>query len=216
MAIKVVQEIDIDERTLTVSESNPKKLQSVFLLTDKEATVPLNQIQQLIFRQTENCNYPMVCTGLQVGGKWYGDRPDNGEYINPFTNQVVQVGQPEVPKKSIRFVETYQGIQVHLINWDASKLPDITFTQYAGISTDEYANWDQPDPEVDNWVFQSSNTLMAFANSIEVRYRKPDATIGYYQANVPAIEARQDGTRTYGFEGLTEEEVLRHFQIVTP
>lgn len=40
----------------------------------------------------------MVATGFEYGGKWYGDRPDDGTFENVFTGQTMQVnGDTVVP-----------------------------------------------------------------------------------------------------------------------
>lgn len=46
---------------------------------------------QLVFRHMVNSDKPMVITGISIGGKWYGDSPDDTPAINPFTGETTTV-----------------------------------------------------------------------------------------------------------------------------
>lgn len=211
--MKVVQEMDIDSRTVEISEGN--KLRSVFRLTNEEFTVPLNRNDiQLVFRTTENCNYPFVCTGIQYAGTWYGDRPDDGEFTNPITNEVIRV-QGTTPQLSLfQVVEGYQGLSVRLINFPVEdKYRHIVFTKIGGVSGGEV----EPQviegmvdgQQVQDVTYNLTNTLLAFSESIPVEFTMDGQT---YSAVIPRVNF-DNGLGTYAFVEKTADVVMSHFNV---
>ena len=124
--VTVIVEADLDKQTVNISDEN--KVGSMFLLTSQAVTIPTNQIKDLIFRKSQNSNYPMFCTGYKIGDDWYGDRPGDGVWINPLENnqKYQRTGETNVrytpttppPEKSegkrTRFIvkETNNGVQL--------------------------------------------------------------------------------------------------------
>lgn len=132
--MKVVQEINTDGLTITI---NGDKLSSNVIFTDKEATVPTNQVSNLVFRQLQNSNKIMVCTGIEVGGKWYGDRPDNGEYINPFTGETLYEGEKPLEKVQFLYKEGWNGNTIEIVRW-TSGTPSLEIKQIGGVHNEDY------------------------------------------------------------------------------
>ena len=62
-----------------------QKYEAELLFTDRtvQANIPINDMS-FLFRQLKNANRVMVCTGIFMGGKWYGDAPDNGPFTDVF------------------------------------------------------------------------------------------------------------------------------------
>ena len=169
--VTMIAEADLDKQTVTVSDEN--KVGSMFLLTPQECTVSARQIQNLIFRKSKNSNYLMFCTGFQYNQEWYGDRPDDGVWINPFENdqKYQRTGETDVrytpdPSKDkpnrLILQETYSGVQVIVEsrNDDLGSLPQLTDVTY---NMNPLGNLDSWEVFNDGSFYQkSTSTVLSF------------------------------------------------------
>lgn len=74
----------------TAEASKKQDTMDKIRFTAREAVVNLLiNDTQLLFRELEGSNRPMLLTGIKYEGVWYGDAPDGKQAINPFTNEVV-------------------------------------------------------------------------------------------------------------------------------
>lgn len=106
MAKQVVQGLNADGVTINIytsgdnvagnaTEAEPK-LQANVVFGNKEVTIGDFLLQdgslvKLVFRELVNGNRAMVATGFEYGGKWYGDRPDNGKFEDVFSGKTMLV-----------------------------------------------------------------------------------------------------------------------------
>lgn len=106
MTMKLTERLNVDGVTINIfnnpnnvaengSEDEPK-LQANVVFGSQEVTIGDFLLQdasvvKLIFRKLENGNRPMVATGFEYQGEWYGDRPDDGTFKDVFTNKVFKV-----------------------------------------------------------------------------------------------------------------------------
>lgn len=210
--ITVIQEMDLDEETIGVTEDN--KVQSMFILTDQELTVAANVIQQFIFRKAKNSNYLMFSTGFQFDNEWYGDRPDDGVYKDPFTNKyyerkgnVVTEYVPPKPdiqpvnKAALIFEETWQGVKVRLANlngFDMGSVPYLKNITYNGNNLGS-ANWVA---EGNEFVFNSSTTAVNFQSVANVTFTYNGVK---YVGTLPKI-ADNGGLGTFAFYGKEADD----------
>lgn len=155
--VTVIVEADLDNQTVNVSDDH--KVSSMFLLTSQEITIPANQIQNLIFRKSKNSNFPMFCVGYQVGNDWYGDRPDDGIWLNPFENNQKYQRTGEV---DTRYVENLTITSVELqTNMSDNPNPndlrfDVRFSD--GYSTTGYLNQSDLPSSVAEYNSRIANT----------------------------------------------------------
>lgn len=176
--MKIAQDINVDNVTITIStdSTGTPKLNSNVLFTDKELTVPPSQIQLLLFRQLANSNNVMVCTGFQYGNEWYGDRPDNGAYRNPFTNTVEYVGEKPVLKPKVVVQETWQGIQLSFIGVPqnvANIYKTLNNVSWNIQSNDESLIGLENSSEIDSAVdihFQSTKTIVSYVDEFNLTF----------------------------------------------
>ena len=175
--VTVIVEADLDNQTVNVSDDH--KVGSMFLLTSQEVTIPANQIQNLIFRKSKNSNYPMFCTGYQVGDDWYGDRPDDGVWLNPFENnqKYQRTGETDV-----RYVENLTITSVELqTNMSDNQNPndlkfDIRFSD--GYSTSGYLNQSDLPSSVAEYNSRIANTqgTVTHSNGSSYEFTYPTIT----------------------------------------
>ena len=171
--VTVIVEADLDNQTVNVSDDH--KVGSMFLLTSQEVTIPTRQIENLIFRKAKNSNFPMFCTGYQVGNDWYGDRPDDGIWLNPFENNQKYQRTGEV---DTRYVENLTITSVEL-QTNMSDIPnpndlkfDVRFSD--GYSTIGYLRQSDLPSSVAEYNSRIANTqgtvTHANGNSYEFTY----------------------------------------------
>ena len=197
----VIQDIDVDNNTTEIKNNS---LKSNLILTDREATVPISAIQQLIFRETENCNYPMVCTGILVDNVWYGDRPDEGKFTNPFTGQVITVGNP-TPELILQ--EDWSGLKLILNNWNSElKVQEFGVLNIGGLQPADLIQESD-----NNYVYQLSSAAITFQDEIELHIRFSDNIHRMAYVNRTNFE---DGLSAFALTGTTVEEILSKFQII--
>lgn len=188
--IKVLQTTDVDNKTILFKEEGgDMSLSSKLLLSDQELTVGSNNISTFVFRKTINCNYLMLCTGFLVGNTWYGDRPDDGNFTDPFTGKVMQRSNGEVseyvPEVKSQFViqETWQGLKLYLVNMPnvfANKTPVFTNFTYNGNRVEDTNNWIKESDNV--YRFDSSNTYVNYQNVAKVTFTLDGTN---YSADIP-------------------------------
>lgn len=183
--ITVVQESDLDKESVVVDGAG--KISSRVIFTDKEVTVNMSQAESILFRQLVNVNedstVKMVATGVLVGGKWYGDRPDEGVYIDPFNNmKEITVGNPApVEHRSIiRVTETYQGQIIEFLNVP-NTFDVVTFQNVGNIHSDELLSAETISSDVGNsYKFTSSNTSVAYTESFEIKFTDSNQMVYTY------------------------------------
>lgn len=197
----VIQYVDVDNNTTEIKD---KLLKSNFILTDREATVPINSIQQLIFRETENCNYPMVCTGILVDNVWYGDRPDEGKFTNPFTGQVITVGNP-TPELILQ--EDWSGLKLILNNWNS----DLRVQQFGNGNVGGLQPANLIQESDNNYVYKLSSVAVNYQDETELHIRFSDNIHRMAYVNRTNFE---NGLSAFALTGTTVEEILSKFQII--
>ena len=204
--VTVIVEADLDKQTVNISDEN--KVGSMFLLTPQEVTIPANQIQNLIFRKSKNSNYPMFCTGFQYNQEWYGDRPDDGIWINPFENmqKYQRTGETDVrytlepsEDKPNRLIvkETYSGVQVIVEskNDDLGTLPQLTDVTYNGNNLGEVSAWEAL-PDGTGFFVQTSATVLSYQNSAVLEFTYNEHR---YRVTLPKV-ADEGGAGTFAIE----------------
>ena len=175
--VTLIVEADLDNQTVNVSDDH--KVGSMFLLTPQEVTIPANQIQNLIFRKSQNSNFPMFCTGYQVGNDWYGDRPDDGIWLNPFENNQKYQRTGEV---DTRYVENLTITSVALqTNMSDKPNPDelafdVRFSD--GYSTTGYLNQSDLPSSVAEYNSRIANTqgTVTHSNGSSYKFTYPTIT----------------------------------------
>lgn len=202
--MKVAQDIDVDNKTTEVKDN---KIVSKLILTDREAIVPVSAISHLIFRETDNCDYPMLCTGILVNGVWYGDRPDDGQFTNPFTGQVVTVGN-SAPRVALRVEETYSGVQIVFENW--GKDPKLTRFYIQGVLAEAPRLVSSTNG---TYVYRISSTRMAFSNQIYCMFHFNNQTNEYYESNMPRVKF-ENSLGHYEYSGTSVDEVISQLLFV--
>lgn len=203
--VTVIVEADLDKQTVNISDEN--KVGSMFLLTPQEVTIPANQIQNLIFRKSKNSNYPMFCTGFQYNQEWYGDRPDDGVWINPFENmqKYQRTGETDVrytPEPSedkpnrLILKETYSGVQVIVEskNDDLGSLPQLTDVTYNGNNLGNLDSWKALNDG--SFYQQSSTTVLNFQSSAVLEFTYNEHR---YRVTLPKV-ADDGGAGTFAIE----------------
>ena len=215
--VTVILEDDLDKQTVNISDEH--KVGSMFLLTPQEVTIPGNQIsnlQNLIFRKSKNSNYPMFCTGFQHNKEWYGDRPDDGVWINPFENmqKYQRTGETDVPytptqeDKPHRFIvkETYSGVQVILESiYDyIGVIPTLTDVTYNGNNLGEVSAW-EASPDHTIFTVQTGTTVLSYQNSAVLEFTY---YYGRYRVILPKV-ADEGGAGTFAVE------LARHYRLHT-
>ena len=218
--VTVILEDDLDKQTVNISDEH--KVGSMFLLTPQEVTIPGNQIsnlQNLIFRKSKNSNYPMFCTGFQSNQEWYGDRPDDGVWINPFENmqKYQRTGETDVPytptqeDKPHRFIvkETYSGVQVILESiYDyIGVIPTLYDVTYNGNNLGEVSAW-EASPDHTIFTVQTGTTVLSYQNSAVLEFTY---YYGRYRVILPKV-ADEGGAGTFAVE-LTNG--LRFHTVIT-
>ena len=204
--VTVIVEADLDKQTVNISDEN--KVESMFLLTPQEVTIPANQIQNLIFRKSKNSNYPMFCTGFQYNQEWYGDRPDDGIWINPFENmqKYQRTGETDVrytlepsEDKPNRLIvkETYSGVQVIVEskNDDLGALPQLTDVTYNGNNLGEVSAWEAL-PDATGFFVQTSATVLSYQSSAILEFTYNEHR---YRVTLPKV-ADEGGAGTFAIE----------------
>lgn len=117
--IKICCDTDLDGTTVREGQG---KVHSKLLLTSKTVVVDASDVTNLIFRQTNNSNALMLCTGYQIGEDWHGDRVGDGVWSNPFDGKKYQrTGTNEeeyieTRKPIVIFVNTAAGAEVRITN----------------------------------------------------------------------------------------------------
>lgn len=203
--VTVIVEADLDKQTVNISGEN--KVGSMFLLTPQEVTIPANQIQNLIFRKSKNSNYPMFCTGFQYNQEWYGDRPDDGVWINPFENmqKYQRTGETDVrytPEPSedkpnrLILKETYSGVQVIVEskNDDLGSLPQLTDVTYNGNNLGNLDSWKALNDG--SFYQQSSATVFSYQSSATLEFTYNEHR---YRVTLPKV-ADEGGAGTFAVE----------------
>ncbi len=204
--VTVIVEADLDKQTVNISDEN--KVGSMFLLTPQEVTIPANQIQNLIFRKSKNSNYPMFCTGFQYNQEWYGDRPDDGVWINPFENmqKYQRTGETDVrytpdtsEDKPNRLIvkETYSGVQVIVEskNDDLSTLPSLENVTFQGNSLGNLDSWVALS-DGGGFYQQSSATVLSYQDSAILEFTYNEHR---YRVTLPKV-ADEGGAGTFAIE----------------
>lgn len=214
--VTVIVEADLDKQTVNVSDDH--KVGSMFLLTPQEVTIPANQIQNFIFRKSQNSNSPMFCTGYQVGNDWYGDRPGDGVWINPLENnqKYQRTGETNVrytpttppPEESegkrTRFIvkETNNGVQLIVESSadDVSTLPSFEDVTYNGTNLDfsTGSSWEllSSNSEYATYYLQSSTKVLSNESSAVLEF---SCNGQHYRVGLSRV-AYEDGAGTYAIE----------------
>ena len=209
--VTVIVEADLDNQTVNVSDDH--KVGSMFLLTSQAITIQPTSLRNLIFRKSKNSNYPMFCTGYQVGDDWYGDRPDDGIWINPFENnqKYKRTGETDVrytpdtpqPKPSedkpnrLILKETYSGVQVIVESKtdDLSSLPSLENVTYNGSNLGDLNSWEALSDESGFYV-QSSATVLSYQSSAVLEFTYNEQR---YRVTLPKV-ADEGGVGTFAIE----------------
>lgn len=168
--VTVIIENDLDNRTVVVN--GDKKVRSTFMMTSEELTVPTSQLSQLIFRKADNSNALMFCTGYEKDGEWYGDRPSDGVWTNPFDGKDYERndGVDSVyEEREFRFlamlafeekdsgvlvkVQTAQSDEFSLDESDdfGGGLPPLKDVVYNGVSLGSPSTWTNPESMLFVW-----------------------------------------------------------------
>lgn len=205
--VNLLEKVEIDGTTVTF---NDNVLKSKLLFTDKEATVPSNSIEQFLFRELDNSNSIMACTGILVGGTWYGDRPDDGVYTNPFTSQVITRGNPPPEKVAFLMKETWQGNQIQLVRWSVNQ-PTLIVRKMGGVSGSDTEY--QPTQVIDTTLNgQPAKHYVYDLGSASVRFQQQEEMditldgVEYSTNSLPRL-AYEDSLGTFGVEGLSVDDV---------
>lgn len=189
----ILQDTDLDHSTARLNDKN--QVIAVTKFTDKEVTVPANQITNLLFRGLESSNRSMVCTGVELGGQWYGDRPDDGAYIDALDGMKIKYfGEPPAVKTQFIVKEGYQGLDIYITNIDDQ--PNFSVA-IQGIGNQGH-NWKREET-VKGYHLHSNSVRMAFSESLGVELFLPDGS--HYTAEVPRKEFN-NSLGTYMFEAV--------------
>lgn len=204
--MKIAQDIDVDGKTVVVEG---QKLQSNLVFSERELIVPGEAIQQLIFRQPTNSNAIMMCTGFQHNNEWYGDRPDDGVFQDPFAgktykreNGVVTEFTPPVRAQFI-VEETWGGLVLWLKNTGRTPdtLPAFTNFNYNGSTIGDIT-----------WTQEDANTLVSRLSFTGVSYTDPvsvsltlDGTV--HNLSMPKV-ADNGGPATFMIEANSFTELF--------
>lgn len=209
--ITVIVEADLDNQTVKVSDDH--KVGSMFLLTSQAITIPPTGLRNLIFRKSKNSNFPMFCTGYQLDEDWYGDRPDDGIWINSFENnqKYKRTGETDVrytpdtpqPKPSedkpnrLILKETYSGVQVIVEskNDDLGSLPSLENVTYNGNNLGEVSAWEAL-PDATGFFVQTSATVLLNQNSATLEFTYNEHR---YRVTLPKV-ADDGGAGTFAIE----------------
>lgn len=165
--MKIAQDIDVDGKTVVVEG---QKLQSNLVFSDRELIVPGEAIQQLIFRQPINSNAIMMCTGFQHNNEWYGDRPDDGVFQDPFSGKTLKrdngVVSEYTPPVRAQFIieETWSGLVLRLKNtgFTTETVPVFTNFNYNGSGIGDIT-----------WEKENDTTLVSNLSFTAVSYTDP-------------------------------------------
>lgn len=177
--MKIAQDINVDGITIVISEAKDgtqPKMNSVLQFTNRELQVPPAQIQQLLFRELLNSNRIMVCTGFQYGNEWYGDRPDDGVFKNPFDNKNVWIDEKPKIQPKITVQETWQGVQLTFTGVPNDKQEFATLNELSWNNQvfDSTLRGRIVNSEVENAIdvqFESANTVVSYANEFRLTFK---------------------------------------------
>lgn len=220
MAVKFIEHNEVDATTTEISGEN--KVTAKLLFTEKEATVPISSIEQLLFRQLDNANQIMACTGILVGDTWYGDRPDDGAYTDPFNNRVLIRGEstgtsPVGGVTRFLYNEGWQGNTIVLERWDSDPV-DLFVRTVGGISVNQQLqpsrveNTTLNGQPAKNYVFELGGTSVRFQNEEHI-----DLTINgksIYTDKLPRI-AFENSLGTFGVEGVGADDTIQRLEELT-
>lgn len=116
------------------------------------------EVNGLVYRKVENPEYiKLIQTGYKNNKNWYGDRPDNGYWNDPFTKQVYQRHDGEdfevvlpsveqVKKLSFNFEFESYGMQKGFPLSDEAHVLDMNFEEFKQLSG-EAELWEFEDVE---------------------------------------------------------------------
>lgn len=128
----VLEDSGLDGKSMKQNAST--NVESTFSLENSRITKEVANISRLCFRQTHNSNCNMLLTGYEQDNEWYGDRPDDGIWTNPFTNkQYKRTGTDDV-----EYVEpplTIRGSSLLVVMTDTST--DIVKSNNDGVDTED-------------------------------------------------------------------------------
>lgn len=209
MTIVVITNKDLDAKT---SVEKNQKLTSNLVFTEKEATVPSNTVTQFLFRELDNSNQIMACTGIQVDGVWYGDGPDDVNYTNPFTSQVLTRGNPVAEKSAFIMKEDWSGNTIQFIRWDAENPPKLTINRIGGVLGSGLEQ--QPDRVTETTLNgQPAKHYIFSVGNISVRFQEEEefdiVLNGVHYAGAMPRLAFENSLGTFGWEASNAESVLQ-------
>lgn len=93
--ITIVQRVDLDNETVTVSQES--KVGSKFILEEQAKVVQISEIKAILWRRARNSNKKVFPTGWLTEDGWFGDSPDGETHKDPFTGEVVPKGEEPTP-----------------------------------------------------------------------------------------------------------------------
>lgn len=151
--LEIVFKSDLDNKTMIAHEGD--KVESKFLLAQEHQVVNPSTITNLIFRKGVNSNFPMFCTGYETDGEWYGDRPGDGIWINPFDGKHYErmgdVNTETTPTRTplVMFVDTDEGAEIRITNsyYTLDGMVDWGIIKYNGqvIGDIQKSDWQEHD-----------------------------------------------------------------------
>lgn len=200
--MQVIEKLELDNTTVVETEG---KVTSQLVFSEVEATVPLNIVEELIFRKPENSNKSAICTGFKYNNEWYFDRPDDGSYRDPLDQDepIKYIGNAPREQGHIIVNETLQGIEFKITNVTAI-LPEPAYISWNGqvfdsnaILNKEVTGVDEQGNDVYTYSFKSSNTLVSFARSFNLVITENESATQGWVFNLNTFESRAEGTTRF-------------------
>lgn len=175
--VTVIVEADLDNQTVNVSDDH--KVGSMFLLASQAITIQPTSLRNLIFRKSKNSNFPMFCTGYQYVDDWYGDRPDDGVWLNPFENNQKYQRTGEVDTLYVENL-TVTSVELQTNISDRPNPSNLTFdVRFSdGYSTTGYLNQSDLPSSVAEYNSRIANTqgTVTHSNGSSYKFTYPTIT----------------------------------------
>lgn len=192
----VITEKDLDEKTVNIVEQkvvakqteDTNTVQFTKQLKEVDASTISHFVVSEINQDKNPSNKIVALTGWKIFGQWYGDSPDNSNYIDPFTGEVIIKGEytppaPESSRSIIRVTEQYEGHVIEFLNITN----DLDYTIFESVGN--FFADDGLAPEVtDNgdsksYKFISRQASIARTNAFKLRFRDTEKNRYIYQMN---------------------------------
>lgn len=228
MATKICITVDnLDKDTVQVVEGKVVAKQTedtnTIQFTGNGITVDTSQISELVFREIDqnknSSNKLMLCTGLKVGDEWYGDRPDRGSYLNPFTNETIEDNTPvEVHQAQFLYKENPNGNTIELVGVPDNYVPQLKVYLYG----DKVGTGTKLDPVEIREVLLNGRPAKNYKYNLgEVSVRNQDKETlqwdfdgqSFSTTELPRLNPTNEPLGIFGYVGNTQSDVIKQMPI---